>query len=524
MILDLNDPACPADLRADVCIIGAGAAGLALAAEFAGSALQVVILESGGWDHEVATQDLYQTIQTGMPFPSASGGRFRVLGGTTTRWGGQSLPLTPLDFELRNWVPHSGWPLEWKSLLPFYDRANRFLGVDTCDYHDETAELLGVKRPHMLGGLLDYHYSKWAPQPDLRRVYRGLLEKAQNIRVILHANVRDLKLGGNVVKSTRMSTLDGKEGTILASEFIIATGGLEVPRLLLASNRQRQNGLGNEQDLVGRFLQEHPAARLGCVKGDQPDRLQSLFNGRRLKGRRYSVRVSLTDQVQAAEGLLNASAGFLFWVPPDRGFGLIRRIIKREPQAFKETGITKVSKEILSSVPEILKASWLLGTEGRIYTPDATCEVAASFEQEPDPNSRVTLAEERDALGMPLAKIHWKLTPKTLHTARHFAGLIDRTLGDLGLGRLERSAWLIESSEAGDYQQHFYDQNHHMGTARMSVCSRDGVVDPHLRLHSIPNLHIASSAVFPTGGHSNPTLTLLALTIRLADQLKNRFS
>ena len=210
MILDHLDSACPNEKRADLCIIGAGAAGLALAVELANSGLQVVILESGGWEHEERTQDLYSTIQSGMPFHSALGGRFRIFGGSTTRWGGQSLPLTDLDFETREWVQHSGWPISREQLGSYYDRANRFLGVDTIDYHDDTAKLLKTKRLEFEDKTLDYHYSKWAPQPDLRKVYRSLLERSENIDVVLHANLRELELEEEQVRLAHYVAFGGK--------------------------------------------------------------------------------------------------------------------------------------------------------------------------------------------------------------------------------------------------------------------------------------------------------------------------
>lgn len=522
MILDHLDVACPRELNADICIVGAGAAGLALAMEFANSDLQVVVLESGGWEPEARTQALYDTEQTGKAFQSAHTGRFRIFGGSTTRWGGQSLPLTPLDFERREWVNHSGWPIRYDGLKPFYDRANGFLGVDTRDYRDETATVLRLKRPLLDSASLEYHFSKWAPQPDLRQTYRKALEQAKNLRVILHANVTELEVDGPQVTTVRYSSLSGQSGSIQATVFILATGGLEIPRVLLASRRQIPAGLGNEHDLVGRFLQEHPATRLGEVEVTDANKLQELFNGRRAEGRRFSARLSLSRAIQAKEGLLNASAGFLFSLPVDHGFGLLRAAVKRQTSGIPGATLSRIAAEGIRCLPQLIKASWLLGVGGRIFTPGATCEVAASFEQEPNPSSRVTLSEKHDELGIPLACIHWSLSHKTYETVVKFAEVIDQALSALQVGRLKRSEWLQHDVGEGEYEQYFHDQNHHIGTARMSASPRDGVVDPDLKVHSLQNLYIASSATFPTGGHSNPTLTMLALTIRLADHLKSK--
>jgi choline dehydrogenase-like flavoprotein len=518
MLIDHADTASEKELVADLCVVGAGAAGIALAMEFANSKLQVVILESGGWESEADTQALYLTEQTGKPIQSAHTGRFRILGGSTTQWGGQSLPMEPLDFERREWVERSGWPISYRDLSSYYDRANRFLGVDTLDYRDETAAALRLERPQFPQKLVEYHFSKWAPQPDLRKKYSAQLVQSRNVKVILHANLTEIYVDGERVTSARYRSLTGREGSIVAAEFVLATGGIEVPRILLASCRQVSAGLGNEHDQVGRCLQEHPAARLGVVEAADLDKLQMLFNGRRAQGRRFSARLSLSREIQEAERLLNASAGFLFSLPADHGFGLVRAAVKGQRAESAKLAPQKVLIESVRCLPQLIKSSWLLGIRGRVFTPGATCELAASFEQEPDPTSRVSLSEKRDALGMPLARIHWQLTRKTFDTAVRFAEVIDHALQQLRVGRLRVSSWIYDGG--GDYGKHFHDQNHHMGTTRMSASPREGVVDANLKVHSMQNLFIASSATFPTGGHSNPTLTMLALTIRLADHLK----
>ena len=273
---------------------------------------------------------------------------------------------------------------------------------------------------------------------------------------------------------------------------------------------------------MGRFLQEHPATRLGEVEVTDANKLQQLFNGRRAESRRFSVRLSLSRAIQKKERLLNASAGFLFSLPVDRGFGLLRAAVKRQTSGVPVATPRRIVAEAIKCLPQLMKASWMLGVEGRVFTPGASCEVAASFEQEPNPSSRVTLSEKHDELGMPLANIHWCLSRKTYETAVQFATVIDQALGALQVGRLKRADWLRTDGGESDYERFFHDQNHHIGTARMSLSPQEGVVDSDLKVHSLQNLYIASCATFPTGGHSNPTLTMLALTIRLADHLKSR--
>jgi choline dehydrogenase-like flavoprotein len=299
---------------------------------------------------------------------------------------------------------------------------------------------------------------------------------------------------------------------------VLCTGGIEVPRLLLACRSQRSCGLGNENDLVGRFLQDHPAANLGTVVEEVPETIQKLFNGIRKRGRKYSVRLSLSPKAQAQSQLLNASAGFLFRSAEDRGFGCVRAFVQHTNESGRPS-FAKAFVQGMFALPSITKAAKRLFIGGRIFTPGASCDIAGSFEQEPNPSSRVSLSDKTDALGMPLSKIDWRLTDKTLNTARHFASLIDSEFRRLEIGKLIPADWLRDAKNANE-QGVFHDQNHHMGTTRMSAAPSEGVVDTNLAVFNVPNLYIASSSVFPTSGHSNPTLTILALGLRLSDHLK----
>ena len=520
MIIDHEHDACPQEWIADICVIGAGAVGLLLAEEFKDSGKKVIILESGGWQFDQKTQDLYETVQTGKSFESAHTGRFRVLGGSTTRWGGQSLPLMPIDFEERPWIKNSGWPIKYDEISPFFDRANQFLHVDTLDYKHQTAGLLKMSMPAFDEQKLEFHFSKWAPESNLIKVYKKKLTESDSVQVILHANVTELISNQGCVSSAVYKSLSGKRGTVNASTFIVATGGVEVPRVLLASRNDNGLGLGNEHDMVGRFLQEHPATRLGWIETKSPDYLQKLFNGRRAGGRKYSSRLSLSASAQEKNQMLNAGAAFVFTLPKESGFQLVKSFIKGNGSRLNNQGYAEILGGIIKSVPDLFKAAWCLIVEGRVHSPGSTCEVLCSIEQEASYESRVTLSSDCDRLGMPKSCVHWVLSKKILHTARVFADIIDSELQRLGIGRLVKNEWLTKHDDELIFEDYFHDQNHHMGTARMSDRADDGVVDRNLKVHSVKNLYIASSAVFPTGGHSNPTLTLLAFSVRLADHLK----
>src|SRR5580658_4153471 len=189
MILDLREGAGPATLRCDICVVGAGAAGLTIATEMSNSPLEIVLLESGGMEFEAPTQALYDVDITGLPHPGSTQGRFRVCGGSTTMWGGQALPFMPLDFEPREWVPYSGWPISFDELLPFYQRACRFLLVDGMNFDTDLFSLLKTRPPDFDASQLWYHFSKWSPQPSVRERYLPALRQSRSCTLLLHANV-----------------------------------------------------------------------------------------------------------------------------------------------------------------------------------------------------------------------------------------------------------------------------------------------------------------------------------------------
>lgn len=521
MIIDVNDLPDAQQMAADICIVGAGAGGLALVTELLDTSLRIVVLESGGWGDEPATQALYQSTMTGLPFPGAHSGRFRILGGSTTRWGGQSLPLTPLDFMKRGWVAHSGWPLPIEDVEAYIPRANQFMLVDTLDYDRDLCHLLRVAPPPLNPELLHYHFAKWSLQPNLRQVYSKAIDQSENVTLILHANVTDLKLqsGTNYLKSIAFRSLKGKSGTVAANNVVLCVGGIETARLLLACRHQRPAGLGNENDLVGRFLQDHPAAIAGELKALDGDRIQRLFNVFHHGQRRYSTRLSLSAKVQREQRLLNASASMMFGVDETAPYASLRRLYHQWRQGALGMETARSAWRCLAAAPQLSRSVAEFVLRRRTFTPGARFMVSMVFEQEPNPHSRVRLSAKTDALGMPQSEICWNLTPASARTARVFASLLARELKRIGLGDLQLADWLV--TPEADWRNKLSDQNHHMGTTRMSVSPREGVVNTDCRLHSVDNVYVISTAVFPTGGHANPTLTMLALAKRLADRLRS---
>ena len=515
MILDFERGDTPAQLDTDLCIVGAGAAGIALALEFANTHTSVTLLESGGERPEPDTQRLYDAELRGLPCATVHDGRARVFGGTTTMWAGQAMALSETDFAVREWVTNSGWPLSLAQLEPYYRRAERLMRLPESTY-DERGWPAALPMPRSADGI-ERRFSTFSPAPNFASSHRDELARAANVTVVLHANATSLSMSedGAGVDRIELASLGGRSGWVRARRYVICCGGVETPRLLLASTGRRTRGVGNEHDLVGRFFAEHVHVKLPVTGADRRA-LARLFHGRRLSGVRHFAKLSATEALQRDERILNVGADLCY--DPDANVAL--RAVKELRGAARDRRPVQAARAALTAArhPRQLSSAGYRravlrqkASEG--FGPIYFClqtETAARRE------SRVTLDRRVDALGMPRAIVDWRVGAPEVRTATVFADRLDALLCRAGLGRLA----LSELPRADELEGRVAGGCHHIGTTRMAADARAGVVDRDCRVFGVQNLFIAGSAVFPTSGWSNPTLTLLALGYRLADELK----
>jgi choline dehydrogenase-like flavoprotein len=510
-------------LESDVCIVGTGAAGITLAREFIGHSCKVLLIESGGLAADAETTDLYQggIAPEGRSHRGIHEGRARVFGGTTTLWGGQALPLSRIDFEPRSWVSNSGWPFEASELEPYHQQARDVLGLGDVDFDADIHKCFEITRPNFDPDILKCIYSQWSPHPNFGTTYRQCLSGSENICVVLKGNVTQILLApdGSSVQGLELKSLAGQTRIVRAKTYVICCGGIETPRLLLASNRGQPRGVGNSYDLVGRFFQDHLFVRWADFVPRNRSVVNELFNSfyrRRLK---YFPLLAAAESFQRREQILNISAAILFDNAPDSGIEILKRIYGalrgRNPRGI----VSSDAIRLLTQSPEVLRSTYRVLVQHRSYIqPRAPLYLGSTIEQEPNFQSRIFLDTRVDALGMPRVIIDWRLTPlvrKTLVAFAHAVGLeFERT----GLGKIKLHPWLL--AENGDWMENIQDNFHHMGATRMHNDPRYGVVDASCRVHGVDNLYLGSSSVFPTGGHSNPTFTLLLLCFRLADRIK----
>lgn len=496
-------------IDADLAIVGGGPAGITLALAFAGTGTRVCLVESGGLDLDPEVQALYEGENVGLPYPLA-GNRLRLFGGSSNHWGGYCRPLDPIDFEKRDWVPHSGWPFGIETLAPYYGPAARLVEIAPLRFDDRDYWQRAVDEdlPQPVTGRMQVRYTHFSPPTQFGARYRDELERAGNIGVLLHANLVDIATtdDARAVTGLALRTLTGLSHSVRAKTYVLAAGALENARLLLLSNRTVRAGLGNQNDLVGRFFMEHPhLSGFGDIVVADLSRLPRIYRERvRVDGRDVSAAFDPSETFLRQRRLLNATfmagVGGEFQrggVPADHHAAWQMDMLQAA-QGFIGGGAGPVDRQR----PDLL-GHWL--------------GLGCACEQVPNPDSRVTLSDQRDALGLPRIRLDWRLTGQDrLSVVEHLRSL-GQEFGALGVGRM----WTAPEDEDG-WPGLLVGGAHHMGTTRMHDDPRQGVVDRDARVHGTENLYIAGSSVFPTGGAANPTLTLVALTLRLADHLAPR--
>ena len=518
MLSDAHEIPSGSTITTDVCIIGAGAAGITLAREFIGQPFRVCLLESGGLSFDSRRQSLNSGTNVGLPYYALEGTRLRHFGGTTNHWGGWCRPLDPIDFEARPWVPHSGWPFNFETLRPYYERAQDMCQLGPFTYEEafwREAEPPLALDQHCL------YTSVFQVSPPTRFgvVYRGEIQQAQNITTYLYANALELETdrAARTVSRIRAASEPDKEFWVEARWVILALGTIENARLLLVSDAAQPNGLGNGSDLVGRFFMEHPSLTVGCLMPAEPALPAVEFYSRHeveRAGRRHpmSGAIALSAEIMRNERLLNAISTPMSRATPEMLSGVASA--KTIAESFERW---KWPKEFARHLRQVITdwedVSWAM--KKRLAKQPLTlyaCEL--SLEQSPDPESRVTLTDARDRFRQRRVQLNWKVGGAEKRTLLRAWELIGREIGRLGVGRVattidlqaDRLPW------AGLY--------HQMGTTRMHADPEQGVTDPNSLVHGMSNLYIAGASVFPTSGISNPTLTIVALALRMADRFK----
>jgi len=586
--MNYKGPAIPSGtiLQTDVCIIGAGPAGLAIATELAGGPHQVMLVESGAFPAETAGMrdetsaalghgadawnfDQYQLLNlddqlpTGdVSYPSAIQTHIRRFGGTSNSWGirytesetgVRYTTLDPIDFEKRDWVPSSGWPITKSQLDPYYVRAHAFAGGGPCNYAPENWSTPDCTPYPLENTGMETRIFHFGPSRTFLADAKAMLELAKNITLITEATVTELQTGPGCTAVTDICvrTFAGNVFRIQPKIVIVASGTIEATRLLLCSRSSNPAGLGNQNDLVGRFLMDHQAVRSGLLRLASLDTLSKLtfYDTRRVDGALITAKPALTEETLRKRRLLNTCAAIF----PRRAGESVNPLRKRFPRGprhnspavsasvalirslrARRLGPAQIGQAAVAcmGIVDILYYRWRknygMYARSAAYHLDSggwsrnesdlslfpAMEVLHLTEQVPDRDNRITLGTGLDALTMPRVRQHWRLTETDLQGVAGALHAYKDGFAKAGIGELD-----LELNQ-GAPQVMYASLHHPMGTTRMHDDPKQGVVDARCRIHGTQNCYIASAGVFPTGGYANATLTVLALAIRIADDVK----
>lgn len=530
-------------LNADICIVGAGPAGITLARELAGTGLNVLLVESGGREKRRDTEKLNNAEYDGTPYQNARHTRRRQIGGTANRWsvemgpntiGVRYCPLDPIDFEQRDTLPHSGWAIRYDEIVPYYERAQVVCKLGPFAYKADAWQT-----PAMQALALGETLTSGMYQFGERAVFTEGHERAtqtpdENITLLYNATVQQVETdaSGQKVTGVRVVTYSGQTVNIRAERVVLAMGGIETVRqLFLSGGSSHPNGLGNDTDQLGRYYMDHPQAHLGSITPKHREIFEqtALYDLRwnpeggysSLGMLKFSEAAQKRDNLHSYAFILYArrathltstyqaykayEEGLNYRYIPPNPVGNLKEMAKH-PSTMLQIANWKLTRQ--NHYLTLGQGGWSQVANGaKVFD---VFEVITLIEQPPRPENRITLGEGTDAYGQRMAKIHWHWLPEDTRQVQRSREAFAGAFTQAGVGAVKFP----------DAPYHVAGSHHHMGGARMSADAQNGVVDANCKVHGVDGLYVASSAVFPTGGFSNPTLTIVALAIRLADHLK----
>ena len=546
MIRSADDLTDPVTLSTDICIVGAGAVGIALALALADKGRRVLLVEAGGERHEAAAQELYRgsVVDPALHSP-LSEYRERRLGGTTTIWGGRCMPLDAIDFDRRDWIADSGWPIGPETLAPYYPAANALCEAGEFAYTAQ--EALGPDVRPMIAGFTGQDYStdrleRFSCPTDFGKRYRDRLATAPTLDLLLNAAVTDIALdaGGGRVAELTLRNDAGVPIRVVADDVVIGAGGLETARLLLASDAVHPNGIGNHHDVLGRYYMSHLAGTIGRFRATGG--AGAVWHGYDVAadGTYCRRRLALSAEAQRDHQIGNFVARLHHPRIADARHGtgplsalylgqaLVPRQYRARLAGEGHAGIGNLMRHVMNVARDpvgvarfgggmLLDRKFAARKFPSVIVTPRNGEYTLDFhaEQLPNHDSRVRLGEERDAYGMRRLVADWRYGTGDVATVRTALDLLARDLARSGCGTFDFDPDAVEAemTRYGAYP------GHHIGTARMGDDPRTSMVDAQCRVHGVANLHLAGASVFPTSSQANPTLTAVALALRLADRL-----
>jgi len=526
MFLDFDDGYQAPPRSTDICIVGAGVMGLAVASQvLARSQRRVLLLEEGGLEDTESSSAVPAELHGGDLASGVEGSRARGFGGSSRRWGGQALPFTPLDLQDRPFAAcRGGWPIGWEELNRYYPAADAFLGLSAIGFDCDLWRSPRLATAFAGGADLELSVSKYSPHAYLANVHQGPIGRSQQADCLLHARVAWIEAGPSPSRQPRITVRNrqGREATIEARVIVLCAGGIENPRILLHSQDQAKIDLKASADVVGRYYQDHIgffAARLEPLDWRL---FQHLFSSFIPGNQKYVPKLQLSLELQRRLGLLNVIGNLDVQEAPDSPRHAARRLYnslrRRRPGDASLRSNLNDFWRLLKAAPEaaaLLNSHWLrrriaLPRQGRFF-------LMANAESEPLASSRILLSEQRDGHGLRRAQVNWRLSDHSLRALQSYGAAVRQTLERSGIAKVSLSPYLTDPE--ADWKERAYSLYHHMGATRMATNPAEGVVDAYGRVHGLAHVYVAGTSVLPSGSASNPSYTALALALRTTERL-----
>ncbi len=555
---DIRAPGSMAEIEADLAVVGAGPAGIVIALELARADHRVVLLESGGMDFDPAVQRLGDTVGEDRYHVEMSLATRRQVGGASNLWGGRCVPFDPIDFEPRPLVGDTCWPVSYDEIWQYHARA-----CEWCRCGGAVFEAGGV--PELAGrmivpGFVDGEVrasalERWSLPTNFGRVYRSALADSPSLRLETGLTCTEIVPrpsddSGWSVDHLAARRNDGQSVAVRAARYVIAAGGLESTRLLLASTRERPEGIGNHSGHLGRWYMAHVEARVARVRFTTPPSETIYGHERDADGVYVRRRLTFAPETQLEQRLPNIAmwlvnpevgdashrSGILSFVylmlrsPLGRYF-LAEGIRQAHIRTTRPTTVRAHLRNVLRDLGPATAFALTFGYRRFVHrgrkVPGFFVRSAANVypllyhgEHLPHWESFVEPTAERDALGMPRLRTHLHFDEDDVRSVRRAHEALDQALRRQGLGRVE----LLYDDVETAVREQLFGGYHQAGTTRMSALPEDGVVDRDLAVHGFQDLFVASSSTFPTSSQANSTFTLIAFALRLADHLAGEFA
>ncbi len=514
-----------AKLACQICIVGGGVAGIVLANELKDHFEDIILVESGDINYQQESQDLYQAERFPSPLPDPHYARLRFLGGSSNHWQNNTSPLDPIDFEHREWIPNSGWPISYSDLSVHYIKAQFYCGVETDGYQTNywTKKLNKIDLVAN-SKILQTRITK-ASNPPVRffAQHGQAIVDTKNIRILTNSNLVDIDYDKQTKKAKNITIINNKGNsfTLHADTFVIGLGGLENARILLAFNEKYENKLGNQGDKVGRYFMEHPTPRAAHLFTEKPESFD-FYQASLLKQKYVLGFLTLSNDALRQNKTTNLRMPMVPVSEYTISDGISSSHILGE--ALSDLTLPEDTAShlynIISDMDMVLEAIARKKFDSHLFD-DANnvggFEIPMMMEQTPSEDNRIKLGTKRDALGIPKIIIDYKISDSDKNRLWTSLEVVAQEIGAQSLGRLK----LLKNRASRIWNDQLGFSNHHMGTTRMSTTPETGVVDSNQLVFGTENLYITGSSVFSTGGNVPPTLTIVAMTIRLAEHLKN---